>query len=370
MRSPITWSAAVAFVCGLAPAAWGQAEALPAAVPVAAPAPVAAAAPARNLWTFLCPTQEMLDRKKEKFCNSMFGQLFNNGLKAPSALTGGVIPGCCPPVKKSDLLKPADSAEGAAARIKEDEANAKARRAAVRYLGTVDCRYWHEARDALVHSLRADRNEGVRLEAALSLGRGCCCNKITMQALILTVTASDADDNPQEPSERVRVAAEYALRRCLECYVEVERVKAKPAEKLPPPKEDDEPIPEKKPKKYGEKVGHSDDATPSTTTSPYYQRVSLMSRESIVAAGRKAIEGRSGISSVPPPGTEIESRSLAAIWNNAMAMRTAAKTVNSVEPAPMPVVVEMRPAPVVVQNPPQPVGKPRGIVSRVFEKAP
>jgi hypothetical protein len=395
------WGAAVALACGLTPAAWGQVD-VPGAAPAAATATAAtpgaaatatAAAPQRNLWTFLCPPQEWKDRCKEKFCRSTFGQLINNSFKPASALTGGVIPGCCPPVLKSDLLKPADSAEGAAARIKQDEANAKARRAAVRYLGTVDCRYWPEARDALVNALRADRNECVRMEAAWSLGRGCCCNKVTMQALILTVTGSDADGNPQEPSERVRIAAEYALRRCLDCYVEVERVKPKTAEPLPPPKkvDEEEPIIEEEKKR---KVGQNIEAGPSDGMSPYYQRVSLMKTESIVAAGRKAIESRPTVTSVPPPGSDFESRSLATIWKNTMGAQAPveARPVTSSEPARLPqsvvretVVVQQAPvqprtttqtaamptAPAAPQPAaPQQPAKPRGLLSRAFEKAP
>ncbi len=402
MRSRFMWGAAVALACGLTPAAWGQVDIPGAAAPAAATATAAtpgaaatatAAAPQRNLWTFLCPPQEWKDRCKEKFCRSTFGQLINNSFKPASALTGGVIPGCCPPVLKSDLLKPADSAEGAAARIKQDEANAKARRAAVRYLGTVDCRYWPEARDALVNALRADRNECVRMEAAWSLGRGCCCNKVTMQALILTVTGSDADGNPQEPSERVRIAAEYALRRCLDCYVEVERVKPKTAEPLPPPRkvDEEEPIIEEEKKR---KVGHNTEAGPGDGMSPYYQRVSLMKTESIVAAGRKAIESRPTVTSVPPPGSDFESRSLATIWKNTMGAQAPveARPVTGSEPARLPqsvvretVVVQQapvqpRPATQTAAMPgvpnaaqpaaPQQPAKPRGLLSRAFEKAP
>ena len=106
---------------------------------------------------------------KERFCRSPLGNLVNNMLKPVGAFSGGMVGSCCPPALPSDLAKPPDSAEGAAARIKADEAEAKARRAAVRYLGTVDCHYWPEAQAALIIALRADRNECVRLEAALAL---------------------------------------------------------------------------------------------------------------------------------------------------------------------------------------------------------
>src|SRR5689334_19833486 len=66
--------------------------------PVAPPAVAGPVAPpTRNIWTFLCMTQAQKDAKKEKFCRSTFGQLINNSMRPASALTGGVIPGCCPP---------------------------------------------------------------------------------------------------------------------------------------------------------------------------------------------------------------------------------------------------------------------------------
>src|SRR5205823_9076076 len=140
------------------------------------------------------------------------------------AITGVIIVPCCPTFIPADLLMPPDGAEGAAARIKADEAGAKKRRAAVRYLGTVDCNYWPEAQDALINSLRADRNECVRLEAALALGRGCCCNKATIKALTLTVEGSREDGNPRENSERVRANAYAALEHCLAAFAEVEKL--------------------------------------------------------------------------------------------------------------------------------------------------
>src|SRR5262245_38068547 len=114
-------------LCGMTPAAWGQA-AIPAAGPAAA-APAAAsplsppgsaaaaAAGQRNLWSFFCMTPEQKLACKEKICATTFGQFLNNSLKGPGAFTGGIIPECCPPVKSADLLKPSDTAEGAADKI-------------------------------------------------------------------------------------------------------------------------------------------------------------------------------------------------------------------------------------------------------------
>lgn len=254
MRKHLLAGLGLAALMGMGTAAWAQVPAAPvvpaAAVPPGAPVvPVAggpaapAAGGARNLFSFFCMTPEQKAACKEKICRSGIGQLLNGAVGPLSGATGGVIPPLCPPALPSDLLKPADSAEGAAARIAADEANAKARRKAVRYLATVDCRYWPEATEALVNALRADRNECVRLEAAIALGKGCCCNKATIRALTLTINCSDEDGNPIEASPRVREAAEVALIHCLECYSE----RAKPAGPaapgaLPPPRPEVKPI--------------------------------------------------------------------------------------------------------------------------------
>ena len=106
-------------------------------------------------------------------------------------------------------------AEVTAAKIKLDEAQARARRAAVKYLATVDCNYYPEAEAGLVAALRADRSESVRYEAAVALGT---CRGLTMkivEALNLTVLGFDLDGNPPETSERVRVAARNSLNRSL-----------------------------------------------------------------------------------------------------------------------------------------------------------
>jgi hypothetical protein len=58
--------------------------------------------------------------------------MINNTTKPLSFVSGGLVPSCCPTVNALDLTKPPDSAEGAAARIQQDEADAKRRRAAVR----------------------------------------------------------------------------------------------------------------------------------------------------------------------------------------------------------------------------------------------
>jgi hypothetical protein len=105
-------------------------------------------------------------------------------------------------------------AEITAAKIKIDEAQASARRAAVRYLATIDCHYCPEAESGLIAAMRADRVEMVRYEAALALGN---CRELTekmLEALNMTALGLELDGNPVESSERVRSAAWNSLHRC------------------------------------------------------------------------------------------------------------------------------------------------------------
>ena len=212
--------------------AFAQVPVVPAApvVPVAPVAPAAAPPPA-NLWSFLMKTPEQKAAFRAHLCRSPIVQFIGNFLAPARALSGGLLPRVCPDPngpKAADLMKPADSAEGAAARIKKMEAEAKARRAAVRYLGTVDCQRFPEAEGALIAGLRADTNECVRFEAALALGNGCCCTKKILDALVATVDCKKTND-PAETSPRVRAAAAVALERCLARFCDQDE--PKPVEK-------------------------------------------------------------------------------------------------------------------------------------------
>src|SRR5947208_2751239 len=80
-----------------------------------------------------------------------------------------------------------------------------------------------EATEALAKSLRLDRNECVRFEAALALGNGCCCNEKTVRALEMSVSMSDKDGAPVERSDRVRAAAADALAHCPLIVKEIEK---------------------------------------------------------------------------------------------------------------------------------------------------
>ena len=201
-----------------APPIPAAAPAIPGAatVPGASAIPGAAGSPG-NIWSKILLTPEQKAACKKHWCESGLVQFLGVMIKPMTMATGGLIKPCCPgpdQAKPEDLAKPSDSADGAAARIKEDEAHAKERRANVRYLGTVDCARYPEAEKALINALRTDRNECVRWEAAIVLGHGCCCTRKTIEALKLTASGSDKDNNPKETSDRVRAAAEASLYAC------------------------------------------------------------------------------------------------------------------------------------------------------------
>jgi len=191
---------------------------------------------------------------RRKLCVTPAGALINNMTKPLSALTGGIIPPFCPILPSpKDLAKP--GVAGAAAEGKKDAAEAKARQMDVRYLGTLDCRYYPNASKGLSDALRTDPSECVRFEAASALSRGCCCNKITLAALEASVSGMELDGNPAERSVRVRCTAAIALEKCLACYVvpapEPEPVDPKKGQEGPkgegPPKKDDEKDKDAKP---------------------------------------------------------------------------------------------------------------------------
>src|SRR6516162_9125586 len=135
------------------------------------------------------------------------------------AAVGHLMPPHCdePPTKEEVTRMIVDGgyspAEITAAKIKIDEAHANVRRAAVRYLATIDCLYYPEAESGLIAAMRADRVEMVRYEAALAPGN---CRGLTakmLEALNMTALGLELDGNPAESSERVRSAARSSLHR-------------------------------------------------------------------------------------------------------------------------------------------------------------
>ena len=146
--------------------------------------------------------------------------MFNSLLSGPvGAISGGFICPLCPPAPSAAQIaalanKPNGGAEAAAAKIQASEADAKARVAAVEYLGTVDCNRFPEAKKALLAALREDPNECVRFAAARSLNSGCCCDQEVIEKLRISV-AGEKKGGPAETSCRVKAAAFSALQNCL-----------------------------------------------------------------------------------------------------------------------------------------------------------
>jgi hypothetical protein len=214
--------AQVPAVPGAPPLPGGPVPTVPGAAGTAAAAP--AAAP-KNIWSFFCKTPEQKAQCKANFCNSRIGQFINNMMMPASLATGGLLGPLCPGPNEpnpADLAKPVTGAQGAAAKIKAEEAQAKAKIAAIEYLATVDCRYYPEAEAALINGLRAEKNECVRLAAAKAFASGCCCSANVVKALTITVNCSTKDKFPAEASELVRTYAYVALERCLRKCVEAE----------------------------------------------------------------------------------------------------------------------------------------------------
>jgi hypothetical protein len=250
MRTARRLAWAVAGVLAAADGAAAQVPAVPAAPAIAAPAlpgaaaatagagaTGAAAAPAaapKNIWSFFMKTPEQKAQCKAHFCQSRIGQFVNNLLVPAAGISGGLIGPVCPgpnTPNPADLAKPAASAQGAAAKIKAEEAQAKAKVAAVEYLASVDCRYYEEAELALINSLRREKNECVRIAAAKAFASGCCCTPKVVKALTAAVSGTNKDGAPAEVSELVKCYAYVALERCLRRCVE-EEVETPPE---PPP---------------------------------------------------------------------------------------------------------------------------------------
>jgi hypothetical protein len=355
------WWLGLAVAAGVSQAAWAQAPAVPGGAAAAAPgaaaaggqpgmvpgapgyADVAPQPPGGMIGNMIKGCEYIKFKCHEKFCNSVLGQMVNNTLKPAGALTGGLIPQCCPPnaVNPADLAKPADSAEGAAARIKADEAGAKARRAALRYLGTVDCHYWPEAIDALINGLRADRNECVRLEAALALGNGCCCNPKTITALGIAAAGTDEDGNPAETSERVRAAAFVALNRCVDRFPPAPEA-GPPPEPVPEPVPGPEPVPPPKPGPEGvppplpkpaaagaAKPAEKEKDKPKVVPAVFYQRVASLPMPQVVAKARKQLHANAVVSA--PAGA---AHAASAANQGILGMAYNAMT----DPTPLPIV--------------------------------
>src|SRR5271157_1403425 len=223
------WVAGFLGLVAFCPPAWAQIPSLPGAgagagaggaatSALGAGAGTPAAAPT-TLWSRLGLSSSNLQACRDKLCSCQIGQMFNSLLSGPvGAISGGFICPLCPPPTAAQIAalanKPNGGAEAAAAKIQASEADAKARVAAVEYLGTVDCNRFPEAKKALLAALREDPNECVRFAAARSLNSGCCCDQEVIEKLRICV-AGEKKDGPAETSCRVKAAAFSALQNCL-----------------------------------------------------------------------------------------------------------------------------------------------------------
>jgi hypothetical protein len=190
--------------------------------------------PTTTLWSFLGLSPAQVEYRQRALARTPLGQLRSRIQNPLSKLTGGLIPPFPPQTPTLAELQ-APGPVGAAAKVKLDRMGAKDRIDAVHYLGSVDCTYWPEAEDAMVAALRVDRNEWVRLEAAKTLGKGCCCTKKTITALTMAATCSDADGNPSEKSPRVVAAAQQSLEHCLNEVCQIPAVMEAPVTPIPVP---------------------------------------------------------------------------------------------------------------------------------------
>ena len=174
-----------------------------------------------------------------RFANSPAGQLVNNLLKPLEGLTGGLLkPIGANEANPENLKKPADSAQGAAAKIKAELATSKEKIADLEFLGTKNCKRYPEAEAALINGLRAEKEDCVRLAAARALQKGCCCTPKVMKALLMCVNGSKKDGNPAEETPAVIAAARIALERCvMNCGSTAEEPPEKPAPSKPEGKE-------------------------------------------------------------------------------------------------------------------------------------
>jgi hypothetical protein len=265
-------------------------------VPVAPSFP--AAIPAAPQPTFLQQVGKCCTNAKVDLCNSGLGKLVSGAIKPISMMTGGVIPECCASSQSAAAAAAAKNtgsvppSMGAAAKIEANLQQVKARVAAVQFLATIDCHWFPEAEAALVASLRADPAECVRLEAARALARGCCCTKVTVEALNICVSGSEKDGNPSENSLRVKAVAWEALYGCMskgKMYGSPSHIdpwKGRP--EVPAP----ESLPEGNSGTAQQTAFIAEEETPTVKLTTYYQELAHRNPQTIIADARSLLVDR------------------------------------------------------------------------------
>ncbi len=253
-------------------------------------------------------------------CNKPLGRLLNGAVKPLEMATGGVISAPCPdpdePSKHSDGSGGGQSGgapgpQQAAEAIKKDQAQAKARCEAVKYLATVPCHYYPEAEAGLILALRTDRSECVRWEAAHALAQGCCCTKKTIEALKITASGSQKDGNPGEKSFRVKVEALNALEHCLAmCGNGGEPQRPELPAHIPEPEAIPTPLPQ--PKRPEMPVSQDGTTGAGVQQVNYYEEIEKQSSADLLAEARRLVD--SSKQSSKPVSTPRQGRSLLALW--------------------------------------------------------
>lgn len=267
-------------------------------------------------------------RFKARFYASPLGKLLMNMRKPLSALTGGLVQGDSPHAGKYAGAG-GSPAMGVAAKIKADAKQAAERREAVRFLGTVDCHYYPEAEQAIISALRCDRSECVRMEAALALGRGCCCTKKTMEALKIAVSGSNRDGNPGETSLRVRMTALEALQNCLANCNPIESTSPPPAVRpeypgAPLAPEQELPI----------SAGDVSQEVPANFR--YYAGLDATPMTRVLSEA-KQIASRASLAPQPQlGGYGTGRRNLVSLWERAASPESVASPMGSFQPTPAP----------------------------------
>ncbi|MGA7440067.1 MAG: hypothetical protein WBW32_18235 [Luteibacter sp.] len=236
-------------------------------------------------------------------CNSVYNQVQNG-------IANGVGPNG----------QPVSPAQAAAAKIAADQAQVPARVAAVKALACVDWHWYPEAEAALISSLRSDRSECVRFQAAIAFAEARTMTKAACEALRICAEGSDKDGNPSENSPRVRIMAVEALTHCIDCGQLFER----PEENYDRPEFPEGALPVNK-----------------VALTGYYRQAAQRSSDELLAAARQTVSSFRAVAQQPAPTlAEGTPRTIFGLWKK-----------SAVEPAPAGQPAMPTPAEAMVEAP-------------------
>ncbi|WP_161603281.1 HEAT repeat domain-containing protein [Blastopirellula marina] len=271
---------------------WGQdipgvgTTAAASAYPTAPLAPIPSAA-SGGFFSEIC---SCLHASHANCCNSTFGHFLHDSFAPVSMMTGGLLPPPCNSVYnqvKNGIAngvgpngQPVSPAQAAAAKIAADQAQVPARVAAVKALACVDWHWYPEAEAALISSLRSDRSECVRFQAAIAFAEARTMTKAACEALRICAEGSDKDGNPSENSPRVRIMAVEALTHCIDCGQLFER----PEDNYDRPEFPEGALPVNK-----------------VALTGYYLKASQRSSDELLAAARKTVSSFRAVAQQPAP---------------------------------------------------------------------